>query len=140
MEKIFIPVHLPGHWTLCVIEPQVQKISLYDSFLQAKYYEAYHEEVLQNLLLWLKCEQDDQILNDEYKMGTEHNWEAWSLAVIQTCPQQEPGSNDCGVFTILAADYLTDDLPLNYTASEGSAWRAKIAAYIIFFQNLPYRL
>ncbi|RYY81263.1 hypothetical protein EON63_15820 [archaeon] len=54
----------------------------------------------------------------------------------QSCPQQENGF-DCGVFTIMAADFLSDDLPLEYDQNEMEERRYRIAQYILK-GSLPY--
>ena len=36
----------------------------------------------------------------------------WKITAVETAPQQFNGTG-CGVFTILAANFLSDDLPVN---------------------------
>jgi Ulp1 family protease len=46
-------------------------------------------------------------------------------------PQQNNGY-DCGVFSTMCADYLSDDLPLNcYSQTEMNMFRVKIGAAIL---------
>ena len=45
-------------------------------------------------------------------------------------PKQDNGF-DCGVFTIVCADYLLDNLPLNYSQANMEFWREKIAIDIL---------
>jgi Ulp1 family protease len=45
-------------------------------------------------------------------------------------PKQD-NSFDCGVFTIVCADFLLDNLPLNYSQENMEFWRQKIAIDIL---------
>jgi sentrin-specific protease 1 len=66
----------------------------------------------------------------------DYSVEGWQLENVIDCPQQNNGC-DCGVFTILCADYLSDDLELQYKQSDISLWRKKIGIAFLK-QNLPY--
>jgi sentrin-specific protease 1 len=54
---------------------------------------------------------------------------------LQTCirsstPQQENGS-DCGMFSIMFADFLTDNLPLDFHQADIPDFRIKVCASIL---------
>lgn len=55
------------------------------------------------------------------------------------CPQQLNGY-DCGIFALCCADYLTDNLPLEYSQDDiTNVWRIKIGVSILN-DNLAYTL
>ena len=51
-------------------------------------------------------------------------------SVENNVPQQNNGS-DCGVFTIMAADFLSEDIPLKYSQRYMPMLRNKIGAAIL---------
>ena len=53
----------------------------------------------------------------------------WGL-IYKDVPQQSNGV-DCGVFVLVCADFLSDDLPLDYSQEEMEHYRQKIATDIL---------
>ena len=49
----------------------------------------------------------------------------WTIRSARNIPQQA-NSYDCGVFTCTFADFISDDLQLNFTQSDVEDWRSKI--------------
>jgi sentrin-specific protease 1 len=100
-EKLFFPIHQPGHWGLLVVYVQRRTIKYYDS---------------------LGCDGNKylcaarQWLRNEHlaKKGIELNTSQWVLEDMEKNVPQQKGGYDCGVFTMLCADYLSEDLPLAY--------------------------
>jgi sentrin-specific protease 1 len=78
---------------------KIKEIHYYDSSmddLEMKY--------LEELLHWL-------IDEAKAKKGLDLDTSDWKLIPQPQCPQQANGF-DCGVFSIMIADFLTDDLPV----------------------------
>jgi Ulp1 family protease len=73
-----------------------------------------------------------QWLCDEMKCKQvkELNPAEWAFARNDSTPQQYNGS-DCGVFVLMFADYIIDDLPLKVTYRDMPLYRNKIAAAIL---------
>jgi len=121
MDKIFCPVNLNNaHWTLAVIFMQKKQIVYYDSMSGSG------KEKLNLLLKWLQDEHKDK------KKSPLPNVESWVLSnspQIST-PQQQNGY-DCGVFTCINSDYLSDDLPLSFSQKDMPLFRQKICAHIL---------
>ena len=57
------------------------------------------------------------------------NRDDWTCEVKEV-PQQKNGY-DCGVFTIIFADLLSEDLPLNFSQENITQFRRKIVADIL---------
>jgi Ulp1 family protease len=66
------------------------------------------------------------------KGAANYDMSAWTLQHCdrQCTPQQQNGS-DCGVFTILFADFVAANLPLSFQQSNVSECRMKICASIL---------
>ena len=76
---------------------------------------------MHSLLQWVADLSNDQLINCDI-----------SQFILNDCrdiPQQY-NKFDCGVFTMIYADFLTDNLPLSFTANDIPFFRQKIAADI----------
>jgi sentrin-specific protease 1 len=118
-EKVFIPVNLHNtHWTLVVIYIQKKEIHYYDSMSGSG--KTYLDASLQWLIDEGKEKKNLIIKREEWKLFDKENH----------VPQQRNGY-DCGMFTILCADYCSDDLPLKYNQQEMLDNRYRIGAAIL---------
>ena len=115
LHKVFIPIHINNnHWTLGVINVRDQRFEYYDSL---------GGKGVQQLLRMR-----------EYLIGegrTYHKKEldltTWKDYVPYNIPHQV-NYTDCGVFTLMYADYLSRDQPLNFAPDEENI--AMIRQYI----------
>ena len=126
MDKIFFPINHDSHWTAAVIFVTLRQIRYYDSLSYPP--EAPPENghiVCSALLRWLKYEAEKRNMIDlnesEWTIATDHR-----LSV----PQQS-NHIDCGVFTTMCIDFLSDDLPLQYSQGDMENFRIKIAQDIL---------
>ena len=125
-DKIFFPINVSNtHWTLAVVHMHDQRIQYYDSMggKGTKYLDA--------LLRWVQDEHEDK----KAKLGSGGQFDAtrWRrVGTIQaTTPQQRNGV-DCGVFCILFADFLSDNLDLSsFQQKDISMFRRKVAHFIV---------
>ena len=119
MDKIFFPINIAKvHWTLAVIYPQKKRIEYFDS--SGRNGQLYRD----GLLRWIKDEAAD-------KHGLSlniHEWNTYSRS--HEIPQQGNGW-DCGMFAIIAADFLSDNLPLRYTQNDMPSFRLKVGLRIL---------
>ena len=121
-RRVFFPVNLSNtHWTLLVADMQRRELTYVDSMggRGAKYTSALLRYLKEEHLDKKKCELPDAA--------------GWTVVPGSStgCPQQANGI-DCGVFTIVAADHLSERLPLNYSQADiTSWWRVKIAACLL---------
>jgi Ulp1 family protease len=119
MNKIFFPVNIAdNHWTMAIINMSKKQICYYDSF------HSKGERYLTGLLKYIVDEGKD-------KHNMTINESEWSfISGDSTTPLQTNGY-DCGVFSVMCADFLSDDLPLSYNQSEMNFFREKICADIL---------
>jgi Ulp1 family protease len=118
-EKIFCPVNISNtHWTLAVIYMQQQEIHYYDSMSSSG------EFYLQALKKWVY----DDVLDKQQQTLDMSSWKL--LDRMSHVPQQRNGF-DCGMFAITHADYLADDLPLEFSQEEMVMRRMKVASMIL---------
>ena len=78
---------------------------------------------MENMKKWLVDEYKDK-KNGIYDVSE------WSLINCENIPQQRNGV-DCGMFSTIIADFLSDNLPLNYGQEDMIFFRKKVAASIL---------
>ena len=107
---------------LCVVFMKKKVIRMYDSLLAMNHHR-------QEYLNWIMT-----FLEETYKNKNSGSmWidkEQWSTEIILTFPQQENG-NDCAVFIIEVADFISDDLPLVFSQTDMPQFRLKIGSSIL---------
>jgi len=80
------------------------------------------DKYMKGLFKWVKAEGlTKNVVIDECE---------WKFFNRSDNPKQDNGF-DCGVFTIVCADYLLDNLPLSYSQEDMEFWRGKIAIDIL---------
>jgi sentrin-specific protease 1 len=122
VDRIFIPVNTNNnHWALIVLHMHRKEMRYYDS-MTGSHGRGHH--VKDMLKRWMVDEA-------EAKKGTSDFVEAdkWDIK-FETCPKQTNG-RDCGVFTIMYADFLVDHLPLIFRQDDIVKFRQKITADIL---------
>ena len=119
MDKIFFPINIDNiHWTMAVVYIQLKEIHYYDSM------SGDGMQWLESLRQWLVDEAKE-------KKNIDLDTSEWSLVDRKAhVPQQDNGC-DCGVFATICADFLSDDLPLDYKQDDIPFFREKIAADIL---------
>jgi hypothetical protein len=115
LDKIFIPINIDdSHWMMAIIFIDRKEICIFDSFREE------HSDYLSKL--------NDWISNEEVAFGRDKS--TWKLTSVQDCPYQN-NTYDCGVFAIMCANYLSDNLPLQYSQMNMPFFRMKIASSIL---------
>lgn len=118
-ESIFIPVNISNsHWTLIVIKLDKKELHYYDSMNGDG--EMYTAIAMGWLVNEMKVKKNEDILMSE-----------WNVIVKRDNPKQLNDHNECGMFTIMCADFLSDGLPLTYNLSQMPFFRLKVAADIL---------
>jgi sentrin-specific protease 1 len=119
MNKIFFPVNIANnHWTMAIINMSKKQVCYYDSF------HAKGERYLNGLLNYIVDEG-----KTKYNMTIDKS--EWSFISGDNSSPRQTNGCDCGVFSVMCADFLSDDLPLSYHQSEMNTFRAKICADIL---------
>mmetsp|Transcript_37445 Transcript_37445/g.69723 ORF Transcript_37445/g.69723 Transcript_37445/m.69723 type:complete len:183 (+) Transcript_37445:1-549(+) len=119
-EKVFFPVNISNtHWTMMVAFIQQKRIVYYDSMggRGARYTEA--------ILRYLN---DDSLDKRKHAIDTDE----WTLDATGKAgaPQQQNGY-DCGMFSTMYADFITDDLPFEFSQDDIAGYRRKAVAAIL---------
>lgn len=119
-DKIFIPINISnGHWTLAVISMQLLEIKYYDSLNGNG---MNYKNVLQR---WVGDEAADK------KNILDYDVSQINLNPNMPAVPQQSNYVDCGVFTIVCADFLSDNLNLSYNQTNIPLFRNKIGMSII---------
>jgi sentrin-specific protease 1 len=115
-DKLLIPVHTPGHWSLFVVNLRDKRFEYYDSL-----YDGFDlpDTFLPRLRKWLK---------DAGSLDTRDWKEVW---VEEKMPKQS-NVNDCGVFVMVKALFVAADLSSTGVRPEDMpSWRRAIAAHLL---------
>lgn len=131
-EKIYFPLNIDKvHWVMIVAYMQQKEIIYYDSLRSRNEGMNKADEYFTNNTKAILRYFVDQTNNKV-------NPKEWKIIFDNNSPRQGNG-HDCGVFTILIADYLSDDLPLTFTQEQIPFFRKKITSTILR-GSLDYRL
>ena len=122
MDKIFMPINISNtHWTLMVVYIQKKEIHYYDSMrgVGDKY-------MMRVLTKWIS----KQYLVEK-KIFNINEWKMFNHLDIGYYPLQTNGF-DCGMFVIMYADYMSDDLPLtSFSQNDMPFFRMKVGTDLI---------
>ena len=125
MDKIFFPININNsHWSLTIVFIMLKKIVYFDSLHRNG------EIYVDSLMQWII----DEGYNRYKKII---NKEDWKLMYKNTACPKQGNDNDCGVFTILCANYNSDNLELTYNQDQMNFFRIRLAINIIH-GNLNY--
>jgi len=119
LDKIFVPINLPGHWTFIIVYIRKKWIHFYDSMHKngAQYRDA--------IMKWLEQEANNRAF--PFDRG---QWETKD----GDSPSQKGNGTECGVFTLMSADILSVDMPLasdTFGLAEMPQFRRQIARDIL---------
>ncbi|KAG7401358.1 hypothetical protein PHYBOEH_001774 [Phytophthora boehmeriae] len=118
MDKIFMPVNVGNmHWCMAAIFMTEKRIQYFDSMGGAG------TACLNVLLRYLRDE-------SEHKKKQKFDDEGWELvSTTPDTPSQTNGS-DCGVFSCMFADYLSQGLPLSFKQKDIPFHRHRMVLHI----------
>lgn len=118
-DSLFIPVNIGNyHWTLIVIKLDKKEIHYYDSLNNNGV--KYTTIAMGWLAKVMKVKNNIDIVMSD-----------WNVIVERDNPKQFNDPNECGMFTIMCADFLSDGLPLTYNLSQMPFFRQKVTADIL---------
>jgi sentrin-specific protease 1 len=119
MDKLFVPINIDNcHWTLAIVYMQEKQICYYDSF------GGYRKDLVNVLLRWI-------IQEAKERKNLSINQDEWRFPKSEEKVPKQYNGCDCGVFTILFANFKSDDLPFDFDHTEINAYRFKIADSIL---------
>ena len=117
MDKIYFPININNnHWSLAIIFMISKKITYCDSLDQ-------HGMIYINALMqWII----DEAVNKNITPQERGDW----MFDNSTCPKQT-NNCDCGIFTIMCANYNLDNLELSYNQNDMLNFKTKLGINII---------
>lgn len=117
-DLILVPVFIESvHWCMAIINMHSKKISYYDS--------------LGSLNFPLLVALEDYLRNEQLtKCNVEIKAHEWSKEHVTNFPQQE-NSNDCGVFSCMAAEFVCRNRNITFTQKNVSYFREKMILEIV---------
>jgi sentrin-specific protease 1 len=122
LNKLFFPINIGFmHWVCAVVFMQERRIQFYDSMGNGG------EHYLDHIFHYLKDEYDDK--NNNETMPDADKWDLVPSCTENT-PQQVNGF-DCGVFTCMNADFLSNDCRLAFRQTDINMCRNRIGIAII---------
>ena len=95
LDMVIVPIHLPNHWTLAVINIKEHRLEYYDSMSKG-----YNETVLLSLKHYVKEEYKDN------KQASSYDMSKWEFYRVENLPKQS-NSYDCGVFAMTFAEHIS---------------------------------
>lgn len=118
-ELLFIPVHsggvLGGHWTLLMVDPQNNRMLYFDSMHVS---DINGTQIMTRFQSYLRDMQNEVV-----------NYEK---IVVNNCPQQALGSNDCGIFVLHYIECIATGRQLtSLTVDNVTQFRNRIRTQIV---------
>ena len=99
--QVFIPTNIRNfHWMMIVIKIQLKEIRCYDSMSGPG--TVYTDKVKDWLVKEMASKKKEVLNISEWKVLTQEKF----------VPQQGSNPNECGLFTMMCADFLSDYLPM----------------------------
>uniref|UniRef100_A0A915DX45 Ubiquitin-like protease family profile domain-containing protein n=1 Tax=Ditylenchus dipsaci TaxID=166011 RepID=A0A915DX45_9BILA len=111
-DIILVPIHLPGHWALSIMDMRRKGMYYFDSMLGDG------RDCLRELREFL-------VLESVAKRGKAFNTMDWTFLSVKTIPTQMNGS-DCGVFLCRCAECIARDADTDFKAADMNEFRKKI--------------
>ncbi|KAL4105928.1 hypothetical protein PRIC1_003983 [Phytophthora ramorum] len=118
LDKIFIPVNVGNmHWCMAVIFMTEKRIQYYDSM---------HGSGAACLKVLLRYLHDES----EHKKKQKFDAEGWELVTTTTDTPTQNNGSDCGVFSCMFADYLSQNRPLSFTQKDIPFHRHRMVLHV----------
>jgi len=117
LDVLVVPVHLPAHWCLGIVDFSTKELRYYDSL------GGINNDFFWIIRNWMQEEHLD-------KKGTAIDLSAWKNVTVEEIPHQENGY-DCGVFLCTFADFVSSSKPLIFDQDNMPYFRQKMILDIL---------
>lgn len=124
-EKLLFIGHNDKHWVLYVVDIIKKTLTIYDSMSSIRN----DLPIIFGIFQYLTME---SLLSPDYKM----DYNEWSI-IEGVCPKQT-NSDDCGVYVCANAEFISRNLPLDYTPMDIPLLRQRIVYELIIGRLLSY--
>ena len=133
LKTTIIPIHIPGHWLLCIIDPSMQTFFFLDSLRQLNIV------IIKNIRMWFNSELER--LNYDTSHNLRFHIYNWNLVNSNNLPSHVPRQNDstsCGVFVLMFAFYWykfnkLPDLNIDWNSNDINSSTPNLRQYILHF-------
>ena len=131
VEKIIVPIHVnENHWCLAVIHVRSRHLDYFDSLGNESSQHAEESSKRLHHLAWyfdhqLKRDHPDLVISNCKQLSLD----SWPKTDRADIPRQKNGF-DCGVFTLMYADYTSRNRSFDFTQADMHSIRRKIALQI----------
>ena len=133
LKTTIIPIHIPSHWLLCIIEPSTKTLYIIDSLRHQNL------EIIQNICMWFNSELER--LNYNTCPNLEFHIYNWKLVTSNNLPSHVPRQQDsssCGVFVLMCAFYWykynrLPDFNLDWNSNDINSSRPNLRQFILYF-------
>jgi len=122
-NKLLIPINLPGHWSLIVIDMTRKAFIYLDSMNK---HGTSGLDVIQNLKRWLEDESMDK---RKIKLEDIENWDVQ----IRTDVPQQNNNYDCGMYATKFAQFVSEGKDPDFDADEIPRFRAEYVLKIMSY-------
>ena len=98
LKPFVIPIYIPGHWLLCIIDPEMKTYYIIDSMRHN------NETITENIRKWYKSEM--LRLNYDVSHNLDYDIYSWQLINQVNIPLHVPKQTDgssCGIFVLMTA-------------------------------------
>jgi sentrin-specific protease 1 len=123
LRKVYVPINIDNeHWTIVVVSMERKSIFYYDSFHSkgCRYVKAVWSYLIDHAKdMWLDSNYINSVLT------------GWTSSSADSSHPRQTSGSDCGVFSVMCADFLSDDLDLEYRQDSMQFFRTKICADIL---------
>ena len=120
-DLILVPIHLPKHWCLAVVDFRCPGVFYYDSL------GSHNMSALNLILEYLQVEH-------KKKRKTELDIKKFAMEIVEDCPKQD-NSWDCGVFVCKVAEFLSRNVKPRFSQQDMPFFR-KLMFYEITMKRL----
>ncbi|CAG8598409.1 12879_t:CDS:2 [Ambispora gerdemannii] len=127
-DKLLVPVHLGNHWVCAVININEKTISVYDS--GARFGSGGTQSIGPNLLEFI---QGYHVLKKQQPDRDE-----WTVDLFPSEIPQQPNGYDCGVYTMLFADYISEQREFDFDNLDMSIYRNRIKYEVVTRTLIKY--
>ena len=133
LKTSIIPIHIPNHWLLCIIEPSTKTFFIIDSLRHQNL------DIVLNIRMWYNSELER--LNYNTSSNSEFYIDNWNLVTSNNLPSHVPRQQDsssCGVFVLMCAFYWYkyNRLPncnLDWNSNDINSCSPNLRQFILYF-------
>ena len=133
LKTTIIPIHIPGHWLLCIIDPGMQTFYFIDSLRHLNIV------IIQNIHTWFNSELERLNYNTSHNLSfCIYNWNLVNSNNLPSYVPRQHDSTSCGVFVLMFAFYWYNfnklpDLNIDWNSNDINSSSPNLRQFILHF-------